>query len=231
MTYHLSSRVALAVAILSVLTSPPASAQTQSATATSHPFAPHVTEASHRFGLPEAWIWAVMRIESGGDPRAVSRAGAMGAMQVMPATWTALRAQLGLGADAFDARDNILAGTAYLRAMYDRFGSVTAMLAAYNAGPGRYEDHALRGRSLPAETVAYLARLLPLIGMSQTTPTIVAAPSWRNAVLFASRAGDTATSLPSVDPTRQAGSAAALGTPAVSSSDGLFIRTSTQVTR
>ena len=231
MTHRSSARFALAVAILAALSSPPASAQTQSVAATSHPFAPHVTEASRRFGLPEAWIWAVMRVESGGDPRAVSRAGAMGAMQVMPATWTALRARLGLGADAFDARDNILAGAAYLRAMYDRFGSVTAMLAAYNAGPGRYEDHALRGRPLPAETVAYLARLLPLIGMPETAPPIVAAPSWRDAVLFAVRAGDRATSVPSADPTRRNHPAAALGAPAVPLSDGLFIRTSTQVSR
>jgi soluble lytic murein transglycosylase-like protein len=220
MTHRSSKRVVLAVAILSVLSSPSASAQTQSATATSHPFAPHVAEASRRFCLPEAWIWAVMRVESGGDPRAVSRAGAMGAMQVMPATWTALRARLGLGADAFDARDNILAGAAYLRAMYDRFGNVTAMLAAYNAGPGRYEDHARRGRPLPDETVAYLARLLPLIATSETAPTIVAAPSWRNAVLFAARASGTATSVPPVDPA-----------PAARPPSGLFIRTSTQVSR
>ena len=219
MTHRPSRSIALAVAILSATWSPSSFAQTPPVTATDHPFAPHVTEASRRFGLPETWIWAVMRIESGCDPRAVSRAGAMGAMQVMPATWTALRARLGLGADAFDARDNILAGAAYLRAMYDRFGSVGGMLAAYNAGPGRYEDHARRGRPLPAETIAYLARLLPLIGTSETTPTIVAAPSWRNAVLFAARASDTATSVPSVDPA-----------PAARPSDGLFIRTSTQVT-
>jgi soluble lytic murein transglycosylase-like protein len=200
--------------------SSPSSAQTPPVTATGHPFAAHVTEASRRFGLPEAWIWAVMRIESGGDPRAVSRAGAMGAMQVMPATWAALRARLGLGADAFDARDNILAGAAYLRAMYDRFGSVGGMLAAYNAGPGRYEDYAWRGRPLPAETIAYLARLLPLIGTSETASTIVAATSWRNAALFAVRAGDTATSAPSVGPA-----------PAARPSSGLFIRTSTQVMR
>ena len=231
MTHRSSKRVVLAVAILSVLSSPSASAQTQSATATSHPFAPHVAEASRRFGLPEAWIWAVMRIESGGDPRAISRAGAMGAMQVMPATWTALRARLGLGADAFDARDNILAGAAYLRAMYDRFGSVTAMLAAYNAGPGRYEDHALRGRPLPAETVAYLARLLPLIGMAEAAPMIVAAPSWRNAALFAARAGDTTKDVPPVGPTRSIGSTAPPEIPPARPPSGLFIRTGTQVSR
>jgi hypothetical protein len=231
MTQRSLRRVALAVAILPILSSPSAFAQTQPAAAIRHPFAPHVTEASRRFGLPEAWIWAVMRVESGGDPRAVSGAGAMGAMQVMPATWTALRERLGLGADAFDARDNILAGAAYLRAMYDRFGSVTAMLAAYNAGPGRYEDHALRGRPLPAETVAYVARLLPLIGTWETAPPIVSAPSWRNAVLFASRAGGTTADVPSVDSMRRNGSAAALGTTASPLSTGLFIRTSTQVSR
>ncbi len=56
-------------------------------------------------------------------------------------------------------RDNILAGTAYLREMFDRYGNVAAMLAAYNAGPGRYDEHRATGRPLPAETRAYIAAL------------------------------------------------------------------------
>lgn len=123
-----------------------------------------IAEASARFGVPVAWIERVMRAESGGqtmcDGRPItSRAGAIGLMQVMPATWAALRAAHGLGADPHDPRDNILAGTAYLRAMYDRFG-YPGLFAAYNAGPGRYAAHLATGRALPAETRIYLARVL-----------------------------------------------------------------------
>jgi len=61
-----------------------------------------IAEASVRFGIPERWIRAVMQAESAGDPRAVSRAGAMGLMQIMPETWAELRARHRLGADVFD---------------------------------------------------------------------------------------------------------------------------------
>ena len=100
-----------------------------------------------------------MRAESGGrtmlDGRPItSRAGAIGLMQVMPATYAEMRAANSLGPDPADPRDNILAGTAYLRAMFDRYG-YPGLFAAYNAGPQRYEQ-SLRGRPLPAETRAYL---------------------------------------------------------------------------
>lgn len=122
---------------------------------------PHVAEASARFGLPAEWIRSVIRAESGGRATLhgrpiVSRAGAMGLMQLMPGTWTAMRTRFGLGADPHDPRDNILAGTAYLRMMYDRFG-YPGLFAAYNAGPARYAAHLATGRPLPAETRAYLA--------------------------------------------------------------------------
>lgn len=91
-----------------------------------------VAEASRRFGIPADWILAVMRVESAGDAHAVSRAGAIGLMQIMPATYAELRRDLGLGPDPFAVRDNVLAGTAYLRRMYDRYGS-PGFLAAYNA--------------------------------------------------------------------------------------------------
>lgn len=125
--------------------------------------AAEITAASQRFGIPEAWIRAVMRAESAGDRHAVSHRGAMGLMQVMPATWAGLRAQHGLGADPFAPQDNILAGTAYLREMLDRFGSVPLMLAAYNAGPRRVEAHLSTGQPLPAETRAYVATLTSLL--------------------------------------------------------------------
>ncbi|HWU73734.1 MAG TPA: lytic transglycosylase domain-containing protein, partial [Sphingomonas sp.] len=121
----------------------------------------YIAEASARFGVPVAWIERVMRAESAGQPQfqgrpITSRAGAMGLMQLMPGTWAAMRAQLGLGADPYDPRANILAGTLYLRLMYDRFG-YPGLFAAYNAGPGRYADHLATGRPLPGETRAYLA--------------------------------------------------------------------------
>lgn len=122
-----------------------------------------IAEASARFGVPEAWIERVMRVESGGQTMLngrpiTSRAGALGLMQLMPATWAAMRAALGLGGNPHDPHDNILAGTAYLRAMYDRFG-YPGLFAAYNAGPGRYAEHLASGRALPGETRAYLAEV------------------------------------------------------------------------
>ena len=125
------------------------------------------------------------------DPRAVSPAGAMGLMQVMPGTWAALRAHHGLGDDPHDPRDNILAGTAYLREMWDRYGNVAAMLAAYNAGPGRYDDYLEPGRPLPAETRAYVAALTPLLGSGTASEAQMVAqaltPDWRDAALFVAR--------------------------------------------
>ena len=60
----------------------------------------------------------------------------MGLMQLMPGTWSEMRLMLGLGGDPFEPHDNIMAGTAYLRMVYDRFG-YPGLFAAYNAGPGR----------------------------------------------------------------------------------------------
>ncbi|MBT0779203.1 lytic transglycosylase domain-containing protein [Paracoccus sp. pheM1] len=151
------------------------------------PFASHVAEASLRFGIPPDWIRAVRHVESGGNPHAVSPKGAMGLMQVMPKTWAALRARHALGDDPFDPRDNIFAGAAYLREMHDRYGSIAGMLAAYNAGPGRYDEHLVSGRTLPAETRAYVATLAPMLG-GETLPGsgFAAVPSrdWREAPLF-----------------------------------------------
>ena len=155
--------------------------------------ASHVAEASQRFGIPEAWIYAVMRTESAGRIGAVSPAGAMGLMQLMPATWSRQRDRFGLGADPFNARDNILAGASYLRELYDSYGS-PGFLAAYNAGGGRYEDWRDRGRPLPAETCAYVARIAPIL-QSGGAATVVASASpmqparihWTQGGLFAAR--------------------------------------------
>jgi len=122
-------------------------------------WATHIREAADRFGIPEAWIREVMRMESGGNPVAQSWAGAQGLMQVIPSTYAVLRAQHGLGPNAYEPRDNILAGAAYIREMYDLYG-FPAFLAAYNAGPRRVEGF-MSGQPLPAETVNYLNVLGP----------------------------------------------------------------------
>ncbi|MGX5829304.1 lytic transglycosylase domain-containing protein [Mesorhizobium sp. 43Arga] len=122
----------------------------------------YVCEAAKRFDLPEHLIRAVMHVESGGDFRAVSARSAVGLMQIMPATWAELRIKYGLGTDPFNPRDNILAGAAYLREMLDRFGP-NGFLAAYNAGPQRYQEHLSKGRRLPRETIDYVTKLISLI--------------------------------------------------------------------
>lgn len=128
-----------------------------------------------------------MAAESVNDPAALSPKGAIGLMQVMPSTWDELRARHGLGDDPWQPRDNILAGTAYLRELHDRYGSVDAMLAAYNAGPRRYDEHLATGRALPAETVDYIARIAPMIdgkvAVVQTSGR-PSPPSWSRAPLF-----------------------------------------------
>ena len=105
---------------------------------------------------------AKMQVESGRDAHAISAKGAMGLMQIMPATWQGLQHDLGLGADPFDPQDNILAGASYLRMLHDRYGDA-GFLAAYNAGPGRYEAHLATGRPLPQETRDYVASVAELL--------------------------------------------------------------------
>jgi soluble lytic murein transglycosylase-like protein len=124
-----------------------------------------IAEAAAQFDIPETWIRAVMQAESGGrtmlDGRPItSPVGAMGLMQVMPETYDDMRLEHGLGDDPHDPRDNVLAGAAYLRAMYERFG-FPGLFAAYNVGPGRYAEHLHDGRPLPRETRSFLAALDP----------------------------------------------------------------------
>lgn len=129
----------------------------------------YVAEASARYAIPADWIERVMAAESGGLTHMNghpirSTKGAIGLMQLMPSTWRELRSRLALGVDPDQPRDNILAGTFYLRTLYDRFG-YPGLFAAYNAGPSRYERY-LSGTPLPAETVAYLARTAAVHGQA-----------------------------------------------------------------
>ncbi|NHN86222.1 transglycosylase SLT domain-containing protein [Acetobacter musti] len=131
-------------------------------TASAAPFDAYVSEAATRAHIPPAWITAVMRAESQGDAHAASPKGAMGLMQIMPDTWRERRASLNLGADPYDPRDNITAGAAYLRWLHDRYGDA-GFLAAYNAGPGRYEQLLTAGKVLPDETRKYVTRVVRLL--------------------------------------------------------------------
>jgi soluble lytic murein transglycosylase-like protein len=91
-----------------------------------------IREASRLYLIPEAFIRAIMRVESDFDPNVVSRVGATGLMQLMPATAAAMGVR-----DPFDPRENILGGTRYLRLLANGFnGDIVLTLAAYNAGEG-----------------------------------------------------------------------------------------------
>jgi len=127
------------------------------------PWGPYIREAAARYRVPDRWVRAVMQQESGGEQQATSPVGAMGLMQVMPATYEELRVRHRLGDDPYDPHNNVLAGTAYIREMYDRYGA-PGFLAAYNAGPDRVDSY-LAGRArLPDETVNYLAAITPNLG-------------------------------------------------------------------
>ncbi|RNJ50349.1 lytic transglycosylase domain-containing protein [Methylocystis hirsuta] len=144
----------------------------------------HATdEASRRFHIPPQWIRAVMRAESYGDACAVSVKGAIGLMQIMPATYEELRLKHALGPDPFNPGDNILAGAAYLSEMFERYGE-DGFLAAYNAGPQRYEEY-LHRRPLPAETISYVGRLAWKLGLEWLPATkILAFPSISKSSIF-----------------------------------------------
>ena len=131
------------------------------------PWGPYIREASKRYDVPDIWIRSVMRVESGGNQYLNGRlitsgAGAMGLMQVMPETYDELRARYNLSDDPYDPHENIMAGTAYLREMYDIYGS-PGFLAAYNAGPRRLDDYLSNNRALPDETRRYVAMIGPAI--------------------------------------------------------------------
>jgi soluble lytic murein transglycosylase-like protein len=122
---------------------------------------PFIAEASKRFGVPPVWVRAVMQVESGGrtmldeNRPMLSSAGAMGLMQLMPATYAQMRRQYRLGADPYDPHDNILAGAAYLRWLRGKYGYPT-MFAAYNDGPGNLQERLLGDGLLPPETRSYI---------------------------------------------------------------------------
>jgi hypothetical protein len=198
------SAVSVLLVVVGVAHAEPVSTEQHSVATAADPISTMVAEASQRFSIPASWIRAVMQVESFGDVRALSPKGAMGLMQIMPESWATLRSRYGLGADPYDAHDNILAGAAYLRELLDRYGS-PGFLAAYNAGPARYEDHLATGRALPAETQAYVATLAPVIGgeaIDDTAAVDAVVRSWSEAPLFVVPAASNATKPPAASDPR-----------------------------
>jgi soluble lytic murein transglycosylase-like protein len=136
---------------------------------------PEIHAASRRFAVPELWIHAVMMIESGGrtmmgeNAPIKSSAGAMGLMQIMPQTWQRMRRRYGLGSDPNAPRDNIMAGAAYLRELYDIYG-YPGLFAAYNDGPGMLEAHRRLQQMMPAETTAYVWNIASILSTGARLP-------------------------------------------------------------
>ncbi|WP_437760854.1 lytic transglycosylase domain-containing protein [Sorangium sp. So ce1389] len=135
---------------------PAASASPADGAAGDVPYAAHVREAAALYSLPPELILAVMKVESGFNPKAVSRAGAMGLMQLMPGT----AEEVGVR-DPFEPRQNVLGGARYLRILINAYdGSLTLALAAYHAGSGTVGRYA--GVPPFPETLRYVARVSEL---------------------------------------------------------------------
>jgi soluble lytic murein transglycosylase-like protein len=145
-------------------------------------YQPLIREIASRHAVPAKLVEAVIRVESGFDPRAVSHRGAQGLMQLMPAT----AAQLGVR-DVFDARQNIDGGVRHLRRLLERYGDFRLALAAYNAGENAVEVHG--GVPPFNETRAYVDQVLRFYGTSAPRPpapraTPVAVPGGRSLVRY-----------------------------------------------
>jgi soluble lytic murein transglycosylase-like protein len=123
-----------------------------------------IKEAAHRHGLPEALIRAVIMTESAFDPLAVSSAGAQGLMQLMPA----LSKDMGVS-NAFDPRQNIMAGAEYLKSLLEvQKGNIKLALASYNAGPGNVRRYG--GIPPFKETRRYVEKIMDLVEEQEETP-------------------------------------------------------------
>lgn len=124
--------------------------------------------AAVKYSVPPDLVLRVAKQESGLSQAARSSAGAIGVMQLMPAT------AAGLGVNPYDQAQNIDGGVRYLRMMYDRYGNWTDALAAYNAGPGTVDKWLANLRALPGETLDYLQQILGVKTQTPSSPVAAA---------------------------------------------------------
>jgi len=118
------------------------------------PFTPFIKEAAQLYSLPEAFLRAIVLVESNFTADVISEAGAMGLMQLMPET----AKDMGVF-DGFDPRQNVLGGARFLRVLANRFqGDLVLTVAAYNAGPGAVEHY--RGVPPYEQTRLYVQRVM-----------------------------------------------------------------------
>ena len=164
----------------------PAAASPSGAPRSGSPYGELIREAAERHAVAPELVESVIRAESNFEPRAVSRKGARGLMQLMPDTARLLGVE-----NVFDVRQNIDGGTRHLRSLMDRYrGNVPLVLAAYNAGA---EAVARYGGIPPyAETQAYVTRIL---GLLRRAGWITAAEATDAEALQAERAARQARSL------------------------------------
>lgn len=138
---------------------PPVPVAIELAPRPARPFAEIIDAVSVRHGVNPALVYALIEVESAYRPAARSPKGAMGLMQLMPAT-----AQQYAVTDPFDPTANIEAGTRHLRSLLDRY-DIDAALAAYNAGEGPVRKFG--GVPPYPETRRYVAKILELVGAAQ----------------------------------------------------------------
>ena len=153
-------RLILLAVTVAVMTATSAGAESPQSSRSDHrAYSREIAEASARYAVPERLIWAVIRVESGFDHRAVSPKGARGLMQLMPETAAILGVR-----DSFDPRQNIHGGTRHLRAMIERFRHNPRLaVAAYNAGEKAVVDFG--GVPPYPETQEYVIRVLRFYGV------------------------------------------------------------------
>lgn len=136
------------------------------------PFGKLIFEVAARYSLNPHLVAAIVRVESSFNPRAISRKGACGLMQLLPET--ARRFGLGQRKDLFDPAKNLEAGARYLRWLSDRFGQdPVRVLAAYNAGEGAVQRYG--GVPPFKETRNYVSRIFSMLGLTAEAPKAAAA--------------------------------------------------------
>ena len=113
-----------------------------------------IVEEAQRHAVDPDLVMAVIQVESGGQPLAVSNVGAMGLMQLLPSTGEELARKHGIEwhgpVTLFDSVVNVKLGTAYLHQLMERYGDISTALAAYNWGPGRIDRRLRRGAAVPS---------------------------------------------------------------------------------